>query len=153
VQPRQFVRVQDYYLAFDTSDTTAEREPTEEEYNQLVNLTTIFLDEFFTDFYDGNPDVTFLGLELEIDFTAFEDDIPEEVDERYNIFIDFSFADLAFTLDSTPPPASELFSILRTALVESEDYIRNVPRAFENSPFETTTALRYEASESIEEIP
>jgi len=150
MQPKQFVRVQNYYLAFDTS---AESEPTEEEYNQLMNLTTIFLDEFFTDFYDGNPDVTFLGLELEIDFTAFGAAIPEQVGEQFNIFIDFSFADLAFTLGSTPPPASEIFALLSTALTGTTDYILNVPRAFENSPFETTSALRYQASESIEEIP
>ena len=119
-----------------------------------MDLTTIFLDEFFTDFYDGDPDVTFLGLELEIDFTAFEADIPEEVDERYNIFIDFAFAELAYTLDSTPPPASEIFAVLRTALVETEDYIRNVVREFQPSPFETTIAIRYEASQAIiEEVP
>ena len=89
ITPRQTVRVTDYFISYVTMST---REPTEEEYSEMLNRTTIYFDMYFEEFYAGT-DVDFLGLDSMIGFTLYgaEAGIPEP---RFDIYIDFEFADL-----------------------------------------------------------
>lgn len=95
--PKQLVRVQDYFIAY-VIDPKADREPTEEEYIEMNVRSAAHFADAIEAFYAGRDDVTFLGVESAIEDTGFQQGIPEE---RFDIFIDFEFADVAYTLDST----------------------------------------------------
>ena len=92
--------------------------------------------------------MTYLGLESAIDFTLFQQGIPEE---RFDVYIDFSFSDVAFTLDSSAPPASETFTIMQSAI--TVDYIRDWVRQIKPSPFASTIEVVFAASEDVVEVP
>jgi len=78
--------------------------------------------------------------------------VPEE---QYNILIDFAFADVAYTLDSTPPDAQETFDIMSNAI--TTEYIMNVVFAMSGSPFANCNdllgcAVHFGASEEIVQV-
>lgn len=112
----------------------------------MLRRVTEWFNMFFEEFYADDPDVEFLGTESEIDLTLFgsEAGIPQE---RYNIYMDFSFTEFIWSEDSIPPLNSELFDIMRTSI--STDFILQQVRTFTGSPFETTNEAFFAASDTV----
>jgi uncharacterized surface protein with fasciclin (FAS1) repeats len=130
----QTVRVTDYYIAFVAGDGAAE--PTAAQYDEILKRTNDWFKQYFTKKYANDPKVKFLDVKSELNKTAYKAGIPEA---RFNILMDFSFSDLSYTLDSTPPTADETFKIMRSAI--TPDYILQQVRTLDGSPFALTTEV------------
>ena len=124
----------------------ATREPTVAEYEQMLLRVTEWFNMFFEEFYADDPDIEFLGAETELDLTLFGANagIPQQ---RYNIYMDFSFTDFIWSENSIPPSSSELFDIMRQSI--STDFILEQVRTFSGSPFETTNEAFFAASDTV----
>jgi uncharacterized surface protein with fasciclin (FAS1) repeats len=82
--PRQTVRVQKFYISYVAPQAT--REPTPDEYQQMLTRTVKWFEQTFTSKYTNNPSVQFLGAEGAIAKTLYgaNASIPEP---RFNILI------------------------------------------------------------------
>lgn len=107
----------------------------------MVNLTTSFYIDTLTTKYANDPAVNFIGAESVLDYTLYQQNIPAE---RFNIYMDFSYTDLIYSADSTPPNAAESFVILRDSI--NEDYILKYVRSATDTPFVTTNEVTFRVS-------
>lgn len=137
----QRIRVADFYLAYVAGN--ADREPTEDEYAQVASLTMDYFETFLQARYADDPDVTYLGIEPALEFTLYGENagIPNE---RFNIYMDYSYADVIYTPESTPPNPAETFVILRDSI--SPEYILDYVRAASGTPFVSTNEVVFRAS-------
>jgi hypothetical protein len=133
------VRVADFYLAYVAEN--ADREPTQEEYGQLVNLTMEYFNTFLEKKYGNSTEIMFLGAEPVLSFTLFKAGIPND---RFNIYMDYEYVDVIFTAESNPPSAAELFVILRDSI--SPEYILDYVRLASGTPFVSTNEVVFRAS-------
>ena len=108
----------------------------------MLQRTSDYFETVFADFYANNPDVDFLGIESAIDFTLYAGEAGRP-EERFNIYINFSFSDLTFTEDSIPPTTAEALDILYSAI--SPTYILEVVRTFEGTPWVSTSEVFFAA--------
>ena len=133
---QQKTRINDYYLAMVAPGA---REPSKEEYQEIVRRSNARFKKFFQNHYKGVDGVEFVDLKSEIDRTSFgkEAGIPSE---KYNILIKFAFLDVICSTDSeTPPDKAEILKIMKSAI--SKDFVEESIRSLEGSPFESTTGL------------
>jgi hypothetical protein len=138
----QVVRVLNYYLAYVSPSTT---EPTEEEYQQMLDLTTEYFTMYFEEAYADDADVDFISVTVGLKFTEFDDPgFPPEIGVRYNIYMDYSFSDWVFTEASTPPTDTEIFSIMRNSI--DNTYILEWVRSLTGTPFAGVTEVIFAAS-------
>jgi len=146
----QTVNIQPYYIAYAAS--AAQREPTEEEYQQMANLTTLYFEEVLGTMYsNAEPDfgvvsfTKFDSVVSSIDSTQYNAGIPEE---KYNLYISFE-TEVVFSTESTIiPEASELFDIMQEAI--SPTYIVNYVWQLPESPFISTQEVLMEAVQVLE---
>lgn len=68
------LRIRDFYIAFVSEGA---REPTQEEYAEMLQRTEDHFVSYFQDYYSNNSEVEFLGASSSIDQTLFEAGIPE----------------------------------------------------------------------------
>jgi len=136
----QIVRIQSFYLAYLTGSAV---EPTQDEYNRVLNETTAYFNGFFETFYANRDDVTFLGVESMIDSTAFGQGRP--FDES-DVYIDFSSTEVVFAEDSALPSSDEIFQIMSDSI--TTEYILQI-RDNVGGTFADTTAVSFGASAGI----
>lgn len=137
-EPVLRIRVADYYLAYVSPNA---REPTTDEYELMVNLTQNYFQDYFEDLYADRDDVEFLGAESNLEFTLFEEGIPAE---KFNIYMDYAYTDLIYTVGSNPPDASESFIIMRDSI--TVEYILDYVRAATGTPFTAVNEVVFRAS-------
>jgi hypothetical protein len=150
--PVQTVRVADFYISFIAEG--ADREPTDEEYEAVVNSTNAWFESYLSQTFADNPD-EFPNVELlytftEPDFTEFGDsaNVPADLcDGRCNILVVFKLTDFSYTVDSLPPDPSVTFELMREAI--SPEYILEAVRPLEGTPFESTTEVFFGYSVDI----
>lgn len=123
--------MQPYYIAF--AAPLATREPTDDEYLLISQLTTLYFEEIFAAIYSNSSSVTFVRVDTLLDAVQYEAGIP---DPAFNLYMAFDTA-VIFSADSVAPNATELFDIMQEAIGTS--YIVNyVWQAPETSPFIST---------------
>jgi hypothetical protein len=122
-------------------------EPTEEEYNGMLNITTAYFTDVFDTYWANNPSVTFLGINSSIVFTAFEDPNLPTAGQQYNIYMDYNFSNFLFTPDSVLPTSDEIFSEMRDSI--DATYITDWVWQLKDSPFATVNAVYFQASQEI----
>jgi hypothetical protein len=98
----------DYFIAY--SAPAADRSPTDDEFNQMLDLTTIYFNLEFEEYFQDDPEVEFLRLETALLDTDYERGFPLE---RFNIYMEMS-TNVIFSEDSNPPPPEEVFRILNS---------------------------------------
>jgi hypothetical protein len=135
----QRVRVENFFLAYNAP--MADREPTADEYNQMRDLTTEYFTNYFTGRYANDTAVKFLTAESGIKFNLYQAGIPAQ---RFNIYMQYNYTDLIYTVDSTPPSAAESFIIMRDSI--TAEYILNYVRNATNTPFDSTQEVVFRAS-------
>lgn len=62
-----------------------------------------------------------------------------------NLYINFDFTELAFSIDSIAPTTTEMFELMRTSI--SSQFILDSVRTFTGSPFAGTTEAWFAAVE------
>ena len=129
------VRVGDYYLAY-VSNQNPLVEPTPEQYAAQADVTTRYFEDFFRASFANSSDTTFLGAESNLDYTLFQAGIPAE---RFNLYMDYSYMDLIYSIDSDPPDAAMSFELMRASI--SEDFIRNYVWNTTKSAFATVNEV------------
>ena len=142
--PVQTVRITDYYISFVAPDAT--REPTQDEYDEMLRRITEYYKEIFTGIFATDPDTVFLDIISSNDFTLFGDaaGIPEA---RFNIYMNFDFSDIIYTEESVVPTNQEIFTIMEEAI--TQDFILEVVRTYTGTPFESTNEVFFAASEFV----
>lgn len=129
------VRVSNFYIAYvATQDPLVE--PTPEQYANQANLTNTFFEDLFGAMFANSSDTTFLGAETTLDYTLFQAGIPAE---RFNLYMDYAYTDLIYTVDSDPPDAATSFELMRGSI--SEDFIRNYVWNTTDSAFATVNEV------------
>ena len=112
-----------FYLAYvATQDPLVE--PTQEQYEDQANLTNSYIEDLFSAMFANSSDTTFLGAETQLDYTLFQAGIPAE---RFNLYMDYAYTDLIYTIDSDPPDAATSFELMRGSISQSfiTDYVWN----------------------------
>lgn len=156
LSPAIRLRIRDFYISFVSEGA---REPTQEENMEMLQRVEDHFVTYFQDFYSNDPDVEFIGATSSIDETLFEAGIPEPrckwqldvvVTHSYlvlldNLYINFDFTEMAFSVDSNPPTTEELFELMRTSI--SREFILDTVRTFTGSPFAGTTEAWFAAVE------
>jgi hypothetical protein len=140
--PVQIVRVTDYYISFVAPDAT--REPTQEEYDEmLVRISAYFVETFMA---LNDADTEFISVDSSNDFTLYGDaaGIPRP---EFNIYMNFDFSNIIYTETSVVPTVAETFDIMRSSI--TQDFILNVVRTYTGTPFESTNEVFFAASEFI----
>jgi hypothetical protein len=124
------------------------QEPSREEYDQMINITSTYLQGFFEERYANDPDREFIRIESITDFTLYGAEAGRPRPE-FNIYINFNVSRLEFSEDSIAPTTAELFEVFREAFNGSpgENYILNFVRPFTGSQFESTNEIWFEATE------
>jgi hypothetical protein len=139
----QVVRVANYYIAYVSPGATVA--PTEEEYQQMVVITSEYFTQLFEEAYADDPAVDFISVTVGLKFTAFDDPaLPPEIGVRYNIYMDYSFSDWVFTEASTPPTSAQIFTIMKDAI--NPDYILTWVRTLTGTPFEVVNEVAFATS-------
>jgi hypothetical protein len=140
--PVQTVRVTDYYISFVAPDAT--REPTQDEYAEMLRRITAYFKDTFTGIYANDPNTTFLDVVSSNDFTLYgaAAGIPEA---RFNIYMNFDLSDFTYTLDSVVPTNAEIFQIMKDSI--TQQFIIDVVRTYTGTPFESTNEVFFAASE------
>jgi hypothetical protein len=121
------------YIAFAAPEAT--REPTQEEYALMTDLTSEYLDSYITGYYKNDADSSFIRTELTLKDTLYNAGIP---DERFNVYMEF-FAKLVFSSESALPTSDEAFALVRDSI--SPDYILDYVRSAVGTPFESTNEV------------
>jgi hypothetical protein len=140
--PVQTVRVTDYYISFVAPDAT--REPTQDEYDEMLRRITAYFKDTFTGIYATDPNTEFLDVVSSNDFSLYgaAAGIPEA---RFNIYMNFDFSDFTYTEGSVVPTNAEIFQIMKDAI--TQDFIIQVVRTYTGTPFESTNEVFFAASE------
>jgi hypothetical protein len=145
---QKVARVAEYYIAYVAPGGT---EPTEDQYNSMLNITTTYFEEVFTEFFSTDPTVQFEGINSALRFTAFEDpNLPTEGD-RFNIYMDYDFSDFLFGANSTIPDVDTLFGVMRDSI--NPTYILDWVRSLADSPFVLVNEVYFAASETASGPP
>lgn len=137
-EPGLRIRVENFSLAYVAPDAI---EPTEEQYSQLVDVTNDFFQDTLTEMFANDATVTFLRAESTLGFTLFDAGIPEE---RFNIYTNYSYTDLIYTSDSTPPDTEASFVLLRDSI--NTAYIIDYVRSLADTPFVAINEVFFQAS-------
>ena len=145
----QSVAIPTYYIVYAAS--AADREPTEDEYLQMNNLTIQYFDDVFSNLYGaGQPDfgsaseTMFDSVSSDIDSTQYNAGIPEP---KYNIYISFTTEIKFATESSVIPTAEELFDIMVEAI--NPTYIVNYVWQAPETPFISTQDVLMQAVEVL----
>jgi uncharacterized surface protein with fasciclin (FAS1) repeats len=81
--PVQRLRIRDFYIAFVADDP---KEPTEEQYQEMLQRVEDHFVSHFKEFYKGNPEIEFLNATSSLDSTLYEAGIPEpRCKDRWNL--------------------------------------------------------------------
>lgn len=131
------VSVKDIYLAY--AAPSADREPTSNEYAQIVNLTALFYNAILTQLYE--PNMFFIRVEPTLNITLYQAGVP---DIQFNIYMQYSAMDLVFAPKSTPPSPEDTFVSLRGSI--DSDYILSYARSLTDSPFVSTNEVIFRES-------
>jgi hypothetical protein len=142
--PVQLLLVEDYYISFVAPGAT--REPTQEEYDEMLVRINDWFEQQFEELYANNPDVEFLGAESSNDFTLYglNTGIPPRPAE-FNIYMNFDFTEYTYSETSTVPTTQEVFEVMRQSI--TRDFILEVVRTFTGTPFESTIEVFFAASQ------
>jgi hypothetical protein len=147
---RSVARLEDYYISYAAEGAT--REPTPEEYAEMLNRTTNYYQRFFEARYANNPTQMFVRIDSLTDYTLYQAGIPEA---RFNIYINFNVTRLEFTEGSVAPTTAEVFQIMREAVngVTGQKYILEEVQTFVGSPFESTNEIYFAATQLAPDMP
>jgi hypothetical protein len=140
LSPTAIVRVTDYYIAFVAPAAT--REPTEDEYNEMLRRITEYFVDIFTAMNDA--DTEFVSIDSSIDFRLYGDGA---VIPRFNIYMNFDFSNFIYTETSVVPTVAEIFDILRYSI--NQEFILDIVRTYTGTPFESTNEVKFAASEFV----
>jgi hypothetical protein len=142
--PVQRLRITDYYISFVT-DTTS-REPTQEEYDEMLSRINGWFEMRFTEVYANDPNIQFLGAETSNDFTIFglNNQIPPRPAE-FNIYMNFDFSEFTYSEQSMVPTTADVFEVMRSSI--TQDFILQVARTYTGTPFASTIEVFFAASE------
>jgi hypothetical protein len=77
------VRFGKFYMSYRSTKT---EEPTEEEYNQLVSANEQWYDDLYTTYFENNPDLQFVDIQLVLNETLHGDDATLPSPD-YNIYM------------------------------------------------------------------
>jgi hypothetical protein len=140
--PVQIVRVTDYYISFVAPGAT--REPTQEEYDEMLRRITAYFVDIFMAMNDA--DTEFVSIDSSIDFTLYgaAAGIPRP---EFNIYMNFDFSNFIYTETSVVPTVAETFDILRSSI--TVDFILEIVRTYTGTPFESTNEVFFAASEFV----
>jgi hypothetical protein len=113
-----------YYIAFVAP--LADREPTEDEYLLIAQLTTLYFEEIFAALYENDPAVTFLRVQSNLTNTKFEADIPEP---DFNLYMAFNTSVVFAAASRELPASADLFAIMDESIGTSYivDYVWQAP--------------------------
>ena len=144
--PVQIVLIEDYYISFVAPGAT--REPTQEEYDEMLIRINDWFEMQFMALYANRTDVQFLGAETSNDFTLFglNTGIPPRP-ENFNIYMNFDFSEYTYSESSTVPTTQEVFEIMRLSITQA--FILQVVRTFTGTPFESTVEVFFAASQFV----
>ena len=136
--PDNVVRIGDHFMSF--AAPLAKREPTREEYDEMIERLRNWFESVVSDAYEGEG-FTLLSLELFKDFEIYglNKNIPPQPDD-YNIYISFDYADYLFEeTDNELPSPADLFKIIKRSI--TADFILDVVRTYKGTPFESTNEV------------
>ena len=126
----QAVPVMPYYIAF--AAPSADREPTDDEYLLITQLTTLYFEEIFAAVYTANQTIKFVQVDTVLDSAQYQAGIPEA---KFNIYMAFNTS-IIFAPDSALPSATDLFDIMDEAIGTS--YVVNYVWQAPETPFVST---------------
>lgn len=122
----------DYYIAYVVPDLT--REPSVDEYEGLRSATNEYFVQLFTDYYQTNSEIAFLGFDSTI-VTALYGDQAGKPDVRFNVDIEYS-AEVTLA-GSSLPDAAEIFDLMKSFI--NQQYLLDFVRLL--TPFESTNEV------------
>ena len=116
----------------------ATREPFDIEYKEIRRTTKEYFEMFLSDYFSANvPGVTLQSIRMILAFATDGAGIPSN---EFNIYMEYSEAELIFTPDSNPaliPSEEEALMLLQMGI--TPNYIVSVVRPFTTTPFASTT--------------
>jgi hypothetical protein len=115
--PSNAVIIRQYYIAYEAPLST--QEPSDEEYQTITQLTTVYFEEIFTTLFSGNQNTVFDAVETILVDTEYQAGTPTE---NFNIYMAFS-SSVVFNVGSILPTETELFETMKTSI--DTNYIVN----------------------------
>ena len=125
------IRVEPFYIGFEAP--APERAPVQDEYDYIVQLTTLYFEEIFATLY-RDAEFSFDVIELTLLYTGFETGFPEE---RFTIYMEFG-ADMIFsaiTDDTVDLPAGTDMLEVMIGAVDETYVVQYIWTAERESPF------------------
>jgi hypothetical protein len=122
------IRVTDFYITY-VSEQNPVVEVTTAQFQDEVDVTTRYFEDYLKAMFEDETDITFLRAESALGSTLINAGIPED---RFNIYMEYDYTDLIYTADSNPPDAATSFDLLRNSFTPEFllRYARNVTGAF-----------------------
>jgi len=135
--PDNRVLLRNYYMSYSASEAT--REPTDIEYKEIRTATRQYFEIFLSEYFSTIPGVTLQAVRTVLYYATDQVSVPAP---DFNIYMEYSGTELVFTPDSDPaliPTEEEAFGLFQLGI--TTNYILDVVRVFDTSPFASTTQV------------